>query len=210
MTGIEKNRANPSVVNDGKDGSLPTLGFQKAMRNPSHPDFGMDFTSALGLAMAKEKKAHVLAARDNHWLTDDGDSDTIALAAPRRNLCVRLGHAAQGSHASPRPQTRQHSFDKNKVSAQQKFNIVEYTVAKASELGGLDFRDARLVDIFNGIMQRDNPRRPIRNQATLLAISYTDPVEYFGEDLQTLLESETYSEQVGRAIARLLPDSRLS
>jgi hypothetical protein len=83
-------------------------------------------------------------------------------------------------------------------------------VAKASELGGLDFRDARLVDIFNGIMQRDNPRRPIRNQATLLAISYTDPVEYFGEDLQTLLESETYSEQVGRAIARLLPDSRLS
>jgi hypothetical protein len=100
MTGIEKNRANPSVVNDGKDGSLPTLGFQKAMRNPSHPDFGMDFTSALGLAMAKEKKAHVLAARDNHWLTDDGDSDTIALAAPRRNLGVRLGHAAQGSHAS--------------------------------------------------------------------------------------------------------------
>jgi hypothetical protein len=210
MTGIEKNRANPSVVNDSKDGSLPTLGFQKAMRNPSHPDFGMDFTSALGLAMAKEKKAHVLAARDNHWLTDDGDSDTIALAAPRRNLGVRLGHAAQGSHASPRPQTRQHSFDKNKVSAQQKFDIVEYTVAKASELGGLDFRDARLVDIFNGIMQRDNPRRPIRNQATLLAISYTDPVEYFGEDLQTLLESETYSEQVGRAIARLLPDSRLS
>jgi hypothetical protein len=77
-------------------------------------------------------------------------------------------------------------------------------------MGGLDFRDERLVDIFNGIMQRDNPRRPIRSQASPLAISYTDPVEYFGEDLQTLLESEAYNEQVGRAIARLLPHSRLS
>jgi hypothetical protein len=93
---------------------------------------------------------------------------------------------------------------------QQKFDIVEYTLAKASEMGGLDFRDERLVGIFNKIMQRDNPRRPARSQASLLAISYTDPVEYFGEDLQTLLVSDEYSGQVGRAIARLLPDSRLS
>lgn len=63
---------------------------------------------------------------------------------------------------------------------------------------------------FQKAMQRDNPRRPIRSQANLLAISYTDPVEYFGEDLQTLLESDAYHERVGRAIARLLPHSRLS
>lgn len=63
------------------------------------------------------------------------------------------------------------------------------------------------MDIFNGIMQRDNPGRPIRTQASLLAVSYTDPIKYFGEDVQVLLGSEAYSGQVNRAI---FPDSRLS
>jgi hypothetical protein len=180
------------------------------MRNPSHPDFGMSFNAALGLAMAKEKKAHVSSMPDRSWDSDDGDSDTIVHAAPRRNTGVRLGEAVEVPLARPRPQTGHHCFNRAETNAQQKFDIVEYTVAKASELGGLDFRDERLANIFNEIMQRDNPRRPIRSQASLLAISYTNPAEYFGEDLQTLLESEAYSGQVERAIARLLPDSRLS
>lgn len=198
------------VVSDEQDESRPTLGFQKAMRNPSHPDFGMDFTAALRLAMAKEKKAHILAMPDKVWDSDDGESDTTILAAPRRATSGRLGHATRAPLARPRPQSRDQSFSRAEINGQRKYDIVEYTVAKASEMGGLDFRDERLVDIFNSIMQRDNPRRPIRSQASLLAISYTDPVEYFGEDMQTLLESEAYSEQVGRAIARLLPHSRLS
>lgn len=121
-----------------------------------------------------------------------------------------MGKATQAPLARPRPQTRRDSFSRADVTGQQKYDIVEYVVAKASEMGGLDFRDPRLVDIFNGIMQRDNPRRPIRTQASLLAISYTDPVEYFGENLETLLESEAFNEQVEGAIARLLPGSRLS
>lgn len=197
------------IVSDGQDESRPTLGFQKAMRNPSHPDFGMDFTAALRLAMAKEKKAHVLTMPDKVWDPDDDGSDTTVLAARRRGTRVRLGQAARAPLARPRPQSRRQSFSRAEINGQRKYDIVEYTVAKASEMGGLDFRDERLVDIFNGIMQRDNPRRPVRSQASLLAISYTDPVEYFGEDLQTLLESEAYNEQVGRAIARLLPHSRL-
>jgi hypothetical protein len=204
---VDNRMAISSVVADEEEDSLPTLGFQKAMRKPSHPDFGMDFTTALRLAMAKEKKAHVMTVPETVWDSDDGQSDTIVLAAPRRNTGVRLGHAAP---ARPKPQTRHHSFSRAEINAQRKFDIVEYTVAKASEMGGLDFRDERLVDIFNGIMQRDNPRRPIRTQASLLAISYTDPMDYLGEDLQILLENEEYNGQVERAIARLLPDSRLS
>jgi hypothetical protein len=208
--GMNEEKANSGVGNDDENNSLPTLGFQKTMRNPSHPDFGMSFTAALGLAMAKEKKAHVSSMPDRSWDSDDGDSDTIVHAAPRRNTGVRLGEAMEAPLARPRPQAGHHCFNRAEANAQQRFDIVEYTVAKASEMGGLDFRDTRLVEIFNGIMQRDNPRRPARSQASLLAISYTDPVEYFGEDLQTLLESEAYSGQVERAIARLLPDSRLS
>lgn len=208
--GIEREDASSSIDNDDEDDSLPTLGFQKAMRNPSHPDFGMSFTAALGLAMAKEKKAHVSTIPDRIWDSDDGDSDTIVLAAPARNSGVSLEQVTQEPLTRRRPQAWRHSFNRNEISVQQKFDIVEYTVAKASEMGGLDFRDERLVGIFNKIMQRDNPRRPARSQASLLAISYTDPVEYFGEDLQTLLVSDEYSGQVGRAIARLLPDSRLS
>ena len=206
IPGIEERMNISSAVADEEVDSLPTLGFQKAMQNTSHPDFGMDFTAALRLAIAKEKKTHVLAAPEI-WDLDDGDSVTIVHAPPRRNTGIRPEHVAL---ARPRPQTRRHSFSRTEIGAQRKFDIVEYTVAKASEMGGLDFRDERLVDIFNGIMQRDNPRRPIRTQASLLAISYTDPMEYFGEDLEVLLESEAYSGQVRRAIARLLPDSRLS
>lgn len=206
-SGIDNLSASSRDVADGQDESLPTLGFQRAMENQSHPDFGMDFTAALGLAMAKEKKAHLFAMPDNVWDSDDGDSDANGLAVTRRNTSIRLGSRAP--LARPRPQTRRQSFSRSEINGQRKYDIVEYTVAKASEMRGLDFRDERLVDIFNGIMQRNNPRRPIRSQASLLAISYTDPVEYFGEDLQTLLESEAYSEQVGRAIARLHPHSRL-
>lgn len=209
-SGADKLRTSSRDVTDEDDQSLPTLEFQKAMQNPSHPDFGMDFAAALSLAMAKEKKAHVLATPDKVWNSDDEGSDAIVLAAPRRITNVRMGQATRAPLARPRPQSRRQSFSRAEINAQRKYDIVEYTVAKASEMGGLDFRDPRLVDIFNGIMQRDNPRRPIRSQASLLAISYTDPVEYFGEDLLTLLESEAYTDQVERAIARLLPHSRLS
>lgn len=207
---IDKEMTDTNAVIDGEVCSLRTLEFQKAVRNPSHPDFGMDFTAALRLAMGKEKKAHVSAMPDHSWDSDDGDSDTSAVAATRSNTVVRSEQDTRAPLARPRPHTGRHSFNRAGISAQQKFDIIEYTVAKASELGGLDFRDERLVNIFNGIMQQDNPRRPIRTQANLLAISYTDPNEYFGEDLQTLLESEAYTKQVGGAIARLLPDSRLS
>lgn len=54
--------ANTSVVTNEEDNSQPTLGFQKNMRNSSHPDFGMDFAAALSSALAKEKKSHVVAA----------------------------------------------------------------------------------------------------------------------------------------------------
>ena len=207
---VEEGIFDKSVVIDKEDGTLPTLEFQKAMQNPSHPDFGMDFTAALTLAMAKEKKAHVMAVPGELWDPKDEDPDTMILPAPRRHTGVHLGQATQAPLTKPRPQSRPHSFSRAEIGGQQKYDIVEYTVAKASEMGGLDFLDRRLVDIFNGIMQRDNPRRPFRTQASLLAISYTDPVEYFGEDSETLLESEAFNEQVGRAIARLLPDSRLS
>lgn len=199
------------VVSNEQDEPRPTLGFQKAMRNPSHPDFGMDFTAALRLAMAEEKKAHISTKPDKVWDSDDDGSDTTVLAARRRGTSVRLGQATRAPRARPRPRSRRHSSSRAEINGQRKYDVVEHTVAKASEMGGLDFRDERLVDIFNGIMQQDNPRRPIRSQASLLAISYTDPLEYFGEDLQTLLESEAYSEQVGSAAAaRLLPHSRLS
>jgi len=207
---VEGLRTSSKDITDEEGESLPTLGSQKAMQNPSHPDFGMGFTAALGLAMAKEKKAHVLTMPEKVWDSDDDGSDTTVLAAPRRGTSVRLGQATRAPLARSRPQRRRQSFSRAEINGQRKYDIVEYTVAKASEMGGLDFRDERLVDIFNGIMQRDNPRRPIRSQASLLAISYTDPAEYFGEDLQMLLESEAYGEQVGRAIARLLPHSRLS
>jgi hypothetical protein len=119
----------------------PTLGFRRAMRNPNHPDFRMSFTAALDLAMAKEKKAHVLAVPIDSWESDG------------------LEHA---SLARPRPQTRRQPFPSTEIGVQRKHDIVEYAVAEASQTGGLDFRDARLVGIFSGIMQRDNPRRPIR------------------------------------------------
>lgn len=210
ISDIDKEMADTSMIIDKNDDSRPTLEFQKAVRDPSHPDYGMDFTAALRLAMAKEKKIRLSAMPDELSSSDDGDSDTIVLAAPRKNTGVQLRQGTQAALAVSRPQTRRLSSSRAEINRQQKYDIVEYTVAKASEMGGLDFRDPRLVEIFNGIMQRDNPRRPIRTQASLLAISYTDPVEYFGEELETLLESEVSNEQVGRAIARLLPDSRLS
>jgi hypothetical protein len=128
------------AVDRGND-ERPTLGFQKAMRNPNHPDFGMSFAAALDLAVAKEKKAHVQAASVDFWVSDG------------------MEHA---SLAKPRPQSRRHMFNSIEINTQQKKDIVEYTVARASQTGGLDFRDARLVDIFNQIMQRDNVRRPLR------------------------------------------------
>lgn len=210
IPGMDKEMADTSMIIDRKDDSRPTLEFQNAMRNLSHPDYGMDFTAALRLAMAKEKKLHVSAMPDELLNLDDGESDTIVLAAPRKNTEVRLGKGTQVPLAIARPHTRRHTFSRAEINGQQKYDVVEYTVAKASVMGGLDFRDPRLVDIFNGIMQRDNPRRPMRTQASLLAIAYTDPVEYFGEDLETLLGNEAYGEPVERAIARLLPDSRLS
>ena len=206
----ETNTANASELTDGGGESRPTLGFQKAMRDSSHPDFGMSFTAALRLAMAKEKWAHILAVPEDFWETGDRASEqsTIVLAPPKRSTGVQLERETQSSLA--KPQRRHHSINNTKVDAQRKYDIVEYTVAKASQTKGLDFRDMRLVDIFNGIMQRDNPRRPIRSQASLLDIARTDPVGYFGEDVMVLLDSDSLSTQVERAVARLLPASRLS
>ena len=209
--GIGKGSADAKTAIGREDGSLPTPGFVDAMRNPSHPDFGMDFTAALRLALAKEDKARVLAVPDEFWDSGDEDSEQSTIVfTPKRTTGIRLGQAARVPLAKPSPQTRPLHRNRTEIGAQREFDIVEFTVARTSQMGGLDFRDARLVDIFNRIMQRDNPRRPIRSQASLLAISHTDPNEYFGQDLQIMLESDAYCAQVGRAIARLLPHSRLS
>lgn len=76
-----------------EDGSLPTLGFQKAMRNPSHPDFGMDFTAALRLAMAKEKKAHTLAMSDDSRDADEGDSDIVGSCSNKKEYRRPIGES---------------------------------------------------------------------------------------------------------------------
>jgi len=210
--GIGKGSANTNTVIDREDGFLPTPGFEDAMRNPSHPDFGMDFNAALRFALANENQARVLAVPDEFWASGDEDSEqsTLVLATPKRTTGIRLGHAGRVPLAKRDPQTKHLHRNRAEIGAQRKFDIVEFTVAKASQMGGLDFSDARLVNIFNKIMQRNNPRRPIRSQASLLAISHTNLSEYFGQDLQALLESDAHCEQVGRAIARLLPHSRLS
>lgn len=190
----------------------PTLGCEKAMRDPKHPDFGMDFSAALRLAMAKEKKAHVLAIPDDFWDPDDTDSEggTIIVATPERNALDTTKRAPHATSARPRPQTTHHLIRGAKTGIQPKYDIVEYAVARASQTGGLDFCDTRLVDIFNAIMQQDNASRPVRSQASLLEVFQTDPIEYFGEDLLALLESDSYSEQVELAMARLVPSLGLS
>ena len=162
-----KGGTNTSVAVGSENDDRPTLGFQRAMRDPNHPDFGMSFTAALDLAMVKEKQAHVQAVSDGIWISDGSE------------------HA---SPMKPKPQSRHHMFNSLEIGTQQKYDIVECIVARASQTGGLDFRDARLVDIFNRITQRDNPRRPIRTQASLLDIARTDPMQYFGEDVLILLE----------------------
>lgn len=185
----------------------PTVGFQRALRDPNHPDFGMNFSAALRLAMAKEKKARVLAIPDDFWDSDDTDSEgsTIVLAMQKRKALNTKKAAAHASLARPRPQTTDPPVHGKKSSVQPRYDVVEYAVARASQMGGLDFRDIRLVDIFNAVMHRENPSRPFRSQASLLEVSRTDPIEYFGEELLTLQESHSYSEQVELVMARLVP-----
>lgn len=53
----------------------PNPRFQKAMRDPGHPDFGLSFSAAVELAMAKEKEALTLVATHEYWAADGDDAE---------------------------------------------------------------------------------------------------------------------------------------
>lgn len=89
-----------------KEDPRPTLGFQRAMRDPSHPDFGMSFSAALEMAMAKEKKAKVLAMPDDFWDSGDDESETSTVILPMPKRQKRTVHA---SLAGPAPQASRRS-----------------------------------------------------------------------------------------------------
>jgi hypothetical protein len=53
----------------------PTLGFQRAICDPSHPDCGLSFSTALEVAMSKEHEARSLASSHSWWQTDRDESE---------------------------------------------------------------------------------------------------------------------------------------
>ena len=53
----------------------PNPRFLKAMHDPGHPDFGLSFSAAVELAMAKEKEAITLASTHGWWATDGDDAE---------------------------------------------------------------------------------------------------------------------------------------
>jgi hypothetical protein len=68
-----------------------SIDFQKAMRDPGHPDFGFSFSAAVEFALAKEKEAISLAGTLEHWPVDGDDAET----AVEEEAAVE--HAAAGN-----------------------------------------------------------------------------------------------------------------
>lgn len=60
---------------DAADQLGPSLEFQRAMRDPSHPDYGLSFSTPVELAIANEKEAKTLVATHDHWAADESDAE---------------------------------------------------------------------------------------------------------------------------------------
>jgi hypothetical protein len=99
----------------------PTLNFQEASRNPSHPDFGLSFSSALELALDKEKMEVMQGGTREHWAVE-GDAAEAAVedaAEPaaedaaekpvKNNAKATIGEAAMDTSSSKAKQASQKS-----------------------------------------------------------------------------------------------------
>lgn len=75
----------------------PTRGFQKAMRDPSHPDFGLSFLAAVELAMAKDMKECTLGSTLEHWVEDDDAEAAVDDAAAGTSHHNTLESAAENA-----------------------------------------------------------------------------------------------------------------
>jgi hypothetical protein len=163
-----------------EEDSRSTRKFQRAMKDPQHPDFGISFLNAVDLAMAEEKKTRQLVAQEELWGSDDPESEasTIILPTAKRQAVGKLKRAGVAPVPKSEPQTLHSSH--NDTSTEPKFTQTEYNLARAS---GFDFHDTVLVKMFNKVMQQDDPSRPIRSQASLLEVCRMGPTEYFGENV---------------------------
>lgn len=89
----------------------PNPRFLKAMHDPGHPDFGLSFSAAVELAMAKEKEAITLASTHGWWATDGDDAeatvenangpDESAAGTPVENKAVTAVEDAAKPTAEP-------------------------------------------------------------------------------------------------------------
>ena len=83
------------------DSLRPTLGFKEAMRNSRHPDFGLSFSSALQLALAKQKEENSLESTLEHWAVegDDEEASVEDAAVPIiKGAKTAVGVAAGSGH----------------------------------------------------------------------------------------------------------------
>lgn len=74
--------------------------FQKAKRNPGHPDFSLSFSTALELAFAKEKEEVSLAGALSHWAAVDCGDVEEAVEDAAENPAEKDAKASQNSGSS--------------------------------------------------------------------------------------------------------------
>lgn len=91
----------------------PTLNFQEATRNPSHPDFGLSFSSALELALAKQKKEVTQEGTREHWAVEGDAAEPAAEDAAEKlvenDAKATIGEAAVDASSSKAKQAIQKS-----------------------------------------------------------------------------------------------------
>jgi hypothetical protein len=158
-----------------EEDSRQTRNFQRAMKNPQHPDFGMSFVNAVDLAIAEKKVARHMVAQEDSWGSNDNESEASTIVVPTTKQQKRAGLAPL---AKPSSQTS-HSSD-SETSTDPRLTRNEYSLARAS---GFDFHDTNLVDMFSKVLRQDDPSRPIRSQASLLEVCRMGAEEYFDEKL---------------------------
>jgi hypothetical protein len=158
-----------------EEDSRQTRNFQRAMKNPQHPDFGMSFVNAVDLAIAEKKVARHMVAQEDSWGSNDNESEASTIVVPTTKQQKRAGLAPL---AKPSSQTS-HSSD-SETSTDPRLTRNEYSLARAS---GFDFHDTNLVDMFSKVLRQDDPSRPIRSQASLLEVCRMGAEKYFDEKL---------------------------
>jgi hypothetical protein len=89
-----------------EEDSQRTRDFQRAMKDPQHPDFGTSFLNAVDLAIAEEKKTRHLVAQADSWGSDGNESEASTIIIPttkrqkRADLASLAKPSSQPSHSS--------------------------------------------------------------------------------------------------------------